>query len=286
MRRQIVVAIAAVLLAAFGPGTAFAEPPVQVAVSVPPLAFFVERIGGPNVQVMSLIEPGRSPHSFEPTPRQIARLSKVQVFFTVGLPFEATLAKKAMATNPEMRIVDLTRGIELIGHNRGAGHEGHNHGQIDPHIWLDPKRAKKIVRNIGKALKASDSRFRSHNPLEARLIEQLGVLNQELTEILMPLRGREFLVFHPAFGYFANSYGMKQVAIEVEGKEPGPKTLARIIGRAKQTNVKVIFVQPGFSDKAARTIAKSIGAKVVPVDPLAKDYIANLMRLADALRKA
>ena len=305
MRRVWTIALAAFLVsAAWGQTLAQAaseKKRVKVFVSVMPQAYFVEQVGGSLVKVDVLVAPGQSPHTFEPTPKQMAKLAGAEIYFEIGMPFEAQLLKKVIATNKRLRIIDTTQGLKLRGYeqpdNQAArkgndakkefGAHVHAEAERDPHIWLNPRLAKGIAANICDGLKAADP---THAPDYAKNVKELQSrldgLDAKLTKALAPLRGKKFMVFHPAFGHFGAAYGLKQVAVEIDGKEPSAKQLAQLIDWAKKEGVKVIFVQPQFSAKNAEAVAKAIGGAVVPMDPLARDYIKNLEDMAGKIQKA
>jgi zinc transport system substrate-binding protein len=274
------------------PGT---DGKVKAFVSLVPQAYFVERIGGEYVSVGVMVGPGQSPHSYDPTPRQIAALSRARIYFSAGVPFEDVMLKKIASANENIKIIDSRKGIalrELKGahHDEDDGKEDHlEHleGELDPHFWLDPKLAKVMAKTICEALvKIDPGHADEYRANLDTLAGDLDSLDAKITKALAPLKGRKFYVFHPAFGYFGASYGLVQTAVETGGKEPGPKRLAALIGKAKADGVKVIFVQAQFSKKTAETIAKEIGGTVVPIDPLAKDYLKNLESMAEKISGA
>ncbi len=178
------------------------------------------------------------------------------------------------------------------GHGHDDGHKddhGHDHGTLDPHIWLDPKLVKIQAGHIRDGLTLADpQRAEAYAANTAGFEQELDALDQEIRSILAPIpeNRRTFLVFHPSWGYFAQAYGLNQVAIEVQGKEPSPKDMARIIKMGKDSGAKVVFVQPQFSEKSAAVIASQIGATVVRLDPLAEDWSANMLRAAQAFADA
>ncbi|MFC1475935.1 metal ABC transporter solute-binding protein, Zn/Mn family [Candidatus Zixiibacteriota bacterium] len=260
-------------------------------VSIMPQAYFVERVGGFAVEVEVLVAPGQSPATFEPTPKQMAALSGADIYFRIGMPFEDQLLRGIAAINEGLPVIDTRRGIKLrpMDEESTAGDEhGHeHHGRYDPHIWLNPGLVKIQARNIVAGLIELDPAGKT--AYEKNLQEfqaDLAELDSTIAEILAPLRGREVFVFHPSYGYFAEAYGLKQVAVETGGKEPGARQLADLIARAKKDSVRVVFVQPQFSQKSAQTIAEAIGGAVVPLDPLARDYLENLRRMARAIERA
>lgn len=257
-----------------------------VMVSILPQAYFAERLAGDLADVEVLVGPGQSPHTFEPTPRQLDQLAKADVYFLAGVPFEYTLCRKIAEQVSGLRMVDTLRGITLMG--AGDDRPGpHADEQIDPHVWLSPPLAKIQARNMADALCGIDpADAETYRSNLARLSADLDALDAKLAKALAPLKGRTFFVFHPAFGYFARRYGLTQRAVEIGGKSPGPRHIRQLVDQARAEAVKVIFVQPQFSQAAAKAIAEQIGGAVVLIDPLARDYMANLLETADKLHAA
>jgi len=261
---------------------------ILVFVSIAPQAAFVERVGGDHVTPHVLVPPGRSPATYEPTPKQVAKLGEAKVFFCIGVPFEKGFLDELRSTHPDLEIVDTREGIELrrMRSSSGAGRPGEGWGD-DPHIWLDPLRVKRQAKTICDALVRLDPGHRDayESNLEA-FRKDLDAVNDRIADTLAPLKGKKLFVFHPSFGYFADRYGLEQVSVEAEGKEPGPKQLAGLIEQAEQAGAKVIFVQPQFSTKSARTVARALDGKVVTLDPLARNSIENLETMASRIREA
>jgi len=270
---------------------------VQVFVSILPQVYFVERIGGAYVAATALVGPGQSPHTFEPTPNQMAKLSQARLLLTIGWPFEKQLVDKVKGVNPDLRIVDTRQGIALrrmtpaeAEADADEPHPAAGHGpagEPDPHFWLSPRLAKTMAGTIARALAETDPPHAAEFQKNLEdLQKDLDRLDATLAKALAPLKGKDFFVYHPAFGYFADAYGLRQVPVEIEGKEPTARQLASIIARAKAEGVRVIFVQPQFSAKSAEALARTIGGAALPMDDLARDYIANLNDMAEKVRKA
>ncbi len=257
---------------------------VRAFVTILPQAYFVERIGGSHVTVGVMVGPGQSFHSYEPTPKQIADLAEAQVYFTVGVPFERTLIDKIRATNPHLVVVDTREGIKLRPSSE-HDEDSHGHGEEgDPHIWLDPMLVKIQARTIQEALSRLDPDHAADYEIHCREFQgDLDETNARITSELAPFKGREFFVFHPSFGYFGDAYGLKEVPVEEGGKEPGGSELARMIKRARSAGATTIFVQPEFASKSAETVAIEIGANVVTLDPLARNYLNNLGDMANKI---
>lgn len=261
-----------------------------VVVSVPPQKSFVEAIGGEFVTVEVMVLPGNSPHSYEPKPLQMKAISKAHLYMTIGVEFEGAWMQKFAHQNQTMRIIDSTKGIEKLfleekAHGDTKVSHGHAHGGEDPHVWTSPANIKRIAKNILEALAQADSANKaSYEANYAKFISTIERVDAQIREQLSSLKPKsKFMVFHPSWGYFAHNYGLKQIAIEVEGKEPKAKELARILEEAKEENVMAIFVQPEFSDKSAKQIAQALGIRVIKVSPLATKWDETLLQLANAI---
>lgn len=260
---------------------------LKITVSIAPQRYFVERVAGRTAEITVLVAPGYDPHTYQVTPKQIAALNESRAYFTIGVPFEPALVRKIREQNPNLRITDVTRGIvrmemehEEIGHDHG-----HERGELDPHVWLNPRMAVTIVRNICGELSRIDPAHKAdYEQNRDAFVFELETLDKDVAKVLAPYRGRAFYVFHPAFGYFGQAYGLRQIAVETGGKEPTTGHLTRLVRKARRDNVRVIFVQPQFSSKSAKLIAKELGGTVVPVDDLAEDYMNNIKKIAAAVR--
>jgi zinc transport system substrate-binding protein len=261
-------------------------------VSIPPQKFFVEQIAGDLFDVEILVGAGMSPHAFEPLPRQMASLGRARAFMAIGLPFEQALLARIVDLFPQLKIIRTDQGItrrrmatseETSNH---VHHEGCDHGvgAEDPHIWLDPMNAKIMAENITNALSElfpeTESTFRQNCKAFAR---ELDSLTEHVKLILQPFAGQAIIVFHPAFGYFTDRYGLRQQAVEIEGKEPGPRQLAALIRKCRKDGIRIVFVQKQFPVAAAQVIARAISGSVVQIDPLAEDYVVNLKAIAEAV---
>lgn len=250
---------------------------MRVATSVAPVGYLAARIGGENLQVDVLLKSGQSPHTFEPTPKQIANISSGQIYFTMDLPFEKTMEPKLKSANRNMIIVDALKGQTLITHD----------DHLDPHVWMSPRATIVLADVIHDVLVSTDpSNKEQYDAGLSALKEELGTLDKEVSNLLEPIQGKNFFTLHPAYGYFAAAYGLNQIAIEQDGKEPGQKGLAEIIDLAKRDNAKIIFVQPQLSDKGARTVAETIGADLVLLDPLEENCISTVRKLATEISKS
>jgi zinc transport system substrate-binding protein len=279
------------LLALLGVARA-AEPaaaPIKVFVSIQPQKYFVERVGGQHVTASVMVGPGQSPVTYEPTPSQLSRLAGARIYFRIGVEFEKVWMTRIAAANPGMRVIDMRSGIAPRPVERPAGTTAPtvHQGLADPHVWTSPPLVRVMAANIRDALSKLDPAHRAVFGANYEVFAaDLDRLDHDIRVLLKNVSTRNFMVFHPAWGYFADTYGLTQIPIEVGGKEPGARTLAQVIDIGRKERVKVIFVQAQFSRRTAETVAQAIGARVVVVDPLAEDYINNLRRVAREFAEA
>jgi len=268
---------------------------LRVAVSIPPQAYLAGRIGGGLVSVETVVPPGKDAHTYTVTPAQREAIARCRAYFTIGLPFEKNqIAAKLAATDKSLLFIDTTRGVPLrhmtaeeAGADADPDEPPHAAGEPDPHTWLNPRFARIEAANICAGLKQLDpAHAAEYDANLKRLDADLDRVDAKIAAALAPLKGRSFFVYHPAFGYFADAYGLTQVPVEIEGKEPGPRQVAELIKSARRDGVRVIFVQPQFSARTADTIAAQIGGAVVRIDDLAYDYIQNLETIADKIKEA
>ncbi len=299
----LAVAVAGSAFAAGRKDGASADGKPTVAVSILPQEYFVSRISGGRVEALVLVGPGQNPHSYEPTPRQMAALSTASAWILSNTEFEAALRPKIAAQYPTLAIVDGTEGVRfrpMEAHDHDEedhheeGHEGDDHdddhgeeGNIDRHTWLGKEGALILAGHIKETLIRIDGAGRQVYEENYRtLVQDVEREFSALASELASLRGKTVFVYHPAFGYFLDEFGIVQEAVEVGGKEPSAKTLSALIDKAKEEKPAAIFVQPQFSTRAAKNVADAVGAQVVALDDLAPDWLANIRRMGDALKKA
>jgi zinc transport system substrate-binding protein len=263
-----------------------ADKKIKIYVSILPQKYFVEKIGGPLVDVYVMVRPGQNPHTYEPTPKQMSSLADTDIYFPIGVTFEDVWLDKIASSNPGLKIVSTYEGIKrrtIEKHSlegEGSDNSNNSHSEsLDPHIWLNPNLVIRQAKIIADAL----IRLSPENKpsLEKNLnlfVHEMTDLDQSIREELKGIKSKAFLVFHPTWGYFTDEYGLEQIAIEKEGKEPSARHLAEIIELAKRKNIKIIFVQAQFSRTYAESIAKAIGARVISFDPLSADYTNNLLK--------
>ena len=238
-----------------------ASRPLKTFAGIAPVAYLVERIGGPYVRVEVLVQAGKDPHVFEPTPRQVIELSQARLFFRVGLPFEDRLIEHIAGGPAQFTVIDTAAGIP----RRASSDE--DEGETDPRMsWLSPLLLKTIATNVAAALCQADPRHESVYQANLKTLHaELDALHRRIARSLRPYRGQVFYVFHPAFGYFADTYGLRQESVEVEGKLPTPRQVFGLITMARDDHVKIIFLQPQFDQQIAASIAQAIGGAVMPM---------------------
>jgi len=245
-----------------------------VGVTIAPQTEFVERIGGNKVEVVLMVPPGASPHTYEPTPRQLEKISSADMYAKVGsgIEFEISWLGNLIDLNKEMLVVDCSEGIELLG--------------TDPHIWLSPKNAKIMAENIYQGLVEVDpGNVVYYSKNKEQYLQELDGLDLLIENSIKGKENRKFIVYHPAWGYFADEYGLGQISIEDEGKGPTPKGIVSVIKQAKENNISVVFASPEYSISSAETISQEIEGNVLLISPLEKNYISNLEQVAETFKQ-
>ncbi len=265
---------------------------INAVVSILPEKVFLEAIGGDKVNVTLMVEPGSSPHTYEPKPSQMLSVAKADLYFAMGVEFEDVWLPKFLSFNKKMEVIDLSYGIDKLSMGvhvcNAHDHTGHDHsaqGGKDPHIWTSPENVKHIATTMYKALVHFDkdnSKYYESN-LKA-FIKHVDDTHAQLNNIFSAHQGhRTFMVFHPSWGYFAKAYELEQIAVEVEGKSPKPRELITLIKKAKEKQVTAIFTQPEFSDASAKIIAAELGIPVVKSSPMAPNWSENLINMAKTI---
>jgi len=274
------LALAIGLLAAVG-----AQSRPVVFVSIPPQAWLVKRLAGDAVEVQTLMVAGANPHTYEPNARQLRKLAAATLYLTIGMPFEAPLAKRAAALNPSLSVAAMDAGII----KRGAPAHDHDHdhgapGHVccgaggDPHIWLSSHLMCAMASNTVAALEQALPALRPG--LAERLaatVAEIRTTDNAVRERLAGLRTRTWVVYHPSWSYFAERYGLKLLAVEEDGKPPSARHLAEIIRQAREAGVRVVFTEPQYDRRPVMTLAKQVGARLEVIDPLAEAW-PDLMR--------
>lgn len=286
------------LLLGLAPVASAAEP-LTVAVTIAPQEYFLKKVGGVRVAPLILVPAGADPHMYEPRPGQMKALARAAAWFTVGLEMEEAWGGKFRSVNPAMQVVATDAGIAKLpmaehehegegeAHQKEVHGHGHAHGLLDPHVWLSPALAKVQAQAMAQALSALDpANAAEYAANAAAFAAECDALARDLGALLADLPSRTFMVFHPSWGYFARDFGLTQLSIEVEGKEPSPRELAHLVEEAREHGIRAIFVAPQFSRRTAGVVAREVGAGLVEADPLAPDWADNLRRVARSLAAA
>ena len=300
MKKLLVVSLALLLILAYAVPSFAAGDRVKVAVSIFPIADIVKQVGKDNVTVAILLPPSASEHTFEPTPKQMMELRDARVFIKVGAGLEAWAEGVVRAVaNKDLIQVDLSKGMPLIygvHEHEGAAVRDSSGRSADPHFWLDPVLAKRIVDKVADALKQADPRNRDFYAANAvKYKADLDALNRGIALKISRFRVKEYVTFHAAWNYFSKRYGLKVIGVieEAPGREPSPAHIAELVKGLKKLNTRVVFAEPQFNPRIAEAIAREAGAKVLFLDPLGapnapdKDSYIRLMRYnVDQMRKA
>ncbi len=260
-----------------------------IGVSIPPQKFFLEKIGGKRVHVVVLLPPGANPTVYEPKPYQLKMLSKARLFFSMGVPFEVPWLKRLKREFPSILIVPIYELIKRkpMKTNYGIWDKKVVSGFPDPHVWLSPPLVRVMgitILNTLKKLDPEGSCFYIRN--YQKFVEEVDQLDSQLTHLFLESKNRSFLVFHPSWGYFAETYGLKQIPLEMEGKSPSIKEMGFFVDFAKKKGLKTIFVQPQFSIRFAKTLAKLINGKIEFLDPLAESWRNNIFKSAVLIKRS
>lgn len=302
MKKMMLITVAAVLMLPLIFGTAFAqEGPMTVAVGIVPEAAFVQAVAGDLVNTVTMIPPGNSPANYQPTATEMQQLSDAVIYFTLQMPTEqANILPKITDFNQNVKIVDLREAVAavfplLITEEEEEEAEGveehdenhHDHGGVDPHVWLSPRRAIVMVQTIADELSAMDAvNAETYQANAADYIASLEALDLRIQEKLALIQNKTFLIYHGAYGYFADDYGLTMIAIEIAGKQATAEELQHVIDLARENNINTVFYQDEFDDSQAATVAEEIGGVVQNVAPLSMDYIQGLEDFVNALAQS
>ena len=267
------------------PATPQANTPV-VMVSVQPQAYFVQKIAGDLIEVQAMVGTGDDPHTYEPTTDQMRKMADAQLYFSIGVEFEAAWLPRFTAANPDLKIVDSTEGVTRI--SVSSIPNGEEKGEPDPHIWVSPSRVKQISANMAAALAELDpDNAPVYEQNLAAWLQEIDQVDADIRSALLGISRNVFLSVHPSWGYFAEAYGLQMLAVEQEGQEPGPDDLAKIIEQARAHQVTYVFTQKGVNQKLAQSIADQLGgAQIIELDPLAQDWSENMLYVAEQLAAA
>lgn len=273
-----------------------------VTVTIEPQRYFAEKIAGDKFKINCVVPAGQSPETYDPTPQQMIQIGRSIAYLRIGpIGFEQAWMDKIRENNPKLQVFDTSEGMNLLtdtedddhahehgthDHDTHAGEEAHHHhhGGVDPHIWSSIAGAKVVAWNTLNAfieLDPDDTEYFWQN--YNKLVDEIDKTNTEIKQLLDPLTDRTFIIYHPALTYFANEFNLTQLCIEMDGKEPSPAQLKRLVETARANNARVVFIQQEFDQKNAELIAKETGCKLTVINPLAYDWTKEMIHIAKAL---
>jgi zinc transport system substrate-binding protein len=290
MRKKDLMRLMAVLVIMFGVMVGCGpreRKETVVSVSILPVKYFIDRLTDNALEVNVMVPQGSSHGTYSPTARQMQRLSDSGIYFRIGyLGYEQAFIRRLNELNPEMKEVNLSNHVELI-RGKPVVHGDHVHeGGVDPHIWMSPA----VMMNLLPVIKAAlvevypelQEVVEANYPALFADVERAHLEMLELTQTIMQKR---FLIFHPALTYLARDYGMDQVSIEHEGKEPSPGQLSQLITEARAESIPVIFIQEEYDQRNAELVAAETGAKIIQINPLAYDWLKEMVELMDIFKQ-
>lgn len=258
-----------------------------VTVTIQPQKYFAEKIAGDKFDINCIVPNGSSPESYDPSPSHLVYVGKSKAYFKIGyIGFEMAWLDKLMQNNPSMKLFDNSKGVHLLSSEHVCTDERvHLHNDnIDPHIWSSPKQAAIIAKNMYEAFVELDPKHKeyfteNYNELLSRINEVDSIMTAKLSTV----QGKSFAIYHPSLSYLANDYGLKQISIELNGKEPSPFHLKSILDIARKDSVKILFIQKEFDIKNAQLFASEAGCKVVEINPLNYNWDQEFIKITDAL---
>lgn len=250
---------------------------VNVVTTIAPLSDFILAVGGDRVEVTVLVPPGAEPHTYEPTPSQMKDVATADLYIMNGAGIEFWM-DKVLGVNKNMVVIDSSEGAVILRESAD---------ELDPHIWTSLRNAARQVSNICSGLIQVDpenSDYYARNRDD--YLQKLKALDGELNQTFAAKTEKTFIVYHPAWTYFAQDYNLVQVPLLENEKEPGPKYLASIIDLAREKNITTIFVEPQYNPKSAEVIAQEMKASIIVLDPLAQNYLENMRYAGQGIAKS
>lgn len=252
-----------------------------VSVSILPQKYLIEKIADDYLQVNVMVPPGMNPATSDLSTEQLRKLYDSDLCFTIGhLPFEQIHLYPVLSDRQDIRVVNHSQGMDLLKGSCGHSHdESHHHEGTDPHIWLSPRNYKTMATTVCQVLSErypeQADKFRQNYE---QLLQEIDRVDQKARQVFEAQSQKVFLIYHPALTYFAADYGLEQISIENEGKEPNPAHLKKIIDLAREKKIRLIFIQSQFDATNAETIAREIDGRIIPIDPLAENWTGELLR--------
>ena len=294
MRRALWMVVAMVIICSCQNKNKSGQEKPVIMVTIEPQRYFAEAIAGDKFDVMAIVPKGSSPESYDPTPQQLISLKNSEAYLRIGyIGFENVWLDRLLENTPHLQVFDTSKDIDVMIDTSEHDHEGEEHGHqcgvggVEPHVWTTPSNALVIARNTYRAIsqldKENDPYYFARYDSLCQVISQTDSLIR--MELGRPGAAETFIIYHPALSYFARDYGLQQISIELNGKEPSPAHLKELIDFCQTNNVHTIFVQPEFDKRNALLIAQEIGASIITINPLSYDWNNEMIAVAKALGK-
>ena len=262
-----------------------------VSVTIMPQKYLAEQIAGNRFDINCVVPPNSNPEAFDPTPMQFVEIDRSEAYLCVGgmLGFEVTWMERIARNNPDMKIYDTSRGIDMLTsthcheHNKGEMHECN---VLDPHTWSSPRNVRIMAYNICRALTELDNEYADYYKENCdRLVQRIDSVEAVVSSLLEPCRGTAFAIYHPSLSYLARDYGLSQLCIEDMGKENSVLALRNRVDEAQNSGVKVVFIQQEFNPRQVETFARELDAEVITINPLNYDWAAEIINIAHAIAR-
>jgi zinc transport system substrate-binding protein len=280
--RKIFFLLAVIIFSSCGRSGTDTEEKI-ITVSIAPYKYFIEAICGDDFKVNVMVPAGANPHVYEPFPKQISELRKSVGYVSNGyLGFEITWLDRFYDTNRTMKKLSLSKNIEPLSSRHH--HDGDNVEGADPHYWVSPKCAMIMAASVRDFLSELNPGKKSeYDASYLALLSRIQELDKKTGELFSGVKSRSFMIFHPNLGYLARDYGLEEISVEYEGKEPPPSRMKELIDRARVERIKTIFVQREYDTKNANAIANEIGARIRIIDPLSADWLNSTSEIINAV---
>ncbi|MCX8064919.1 MAG: zinc ABC transporter substrate-binding protein [Candidatus Hydrogenedentes bacterium] len=260
---------------------------IYIVVGIPPISGITNSLKSEMDSIDLILPIGTDPHTFDLSPSILEKLSRADIFLHTRFPFELKTAKALEQIRTKVECLDVTHGVKWRRITYQDNHHTHNDTEdtgLDLHCWLSPENIKIIAKNIFEELvRKNKANAPEYEKNYLRFLKRVDEVDQKVKRQLEPYKGKKFYVYHPAFGYFADTYYLQEVYIEVEGMSPSIREIKKTIDKAKLEGVKTIYIQPQFDRKPADAIAEAIGGKVEVLNDLGEDVLQTLMDTADKL---
>lgn len=258
---------------------------LPLSATIAPATSMIASIGDSLVSVTTLLPQGNNPENYEPTPQAMQALATSRAYFYMGdLGFERSWIERIHSTQPQLKLIRLDRGLQAHTHSHATSSEDEVH---DPHYWTSLRGLRAMSSEICTSLIKLDSIHSDHYTQRYGLLqERLTQLEGKLRELLSDLPSRAFVIYHPSLSEFAEEWGLEQLVVEEDGKDPTPQHIEGVIRRARESGVRVVFIQQEFDSKLIQSIASELGAETITINPLDGDWEKQLLLIAEALRGA